>query len=103
MSEPSPTTTSARRFASTFVALAVVFAVTWLLQVTAPRSTSARWEGLARNASLVWHQDWRVFTRVPVGTDTVVHDPRDLTPITMYATSSANYWGLSRIAYAQWE
>jgi hypothetical protein len=76
--------------------------VTWLLQVTAPRSTSAWWARQAQTASLVWHQDWRVFTRVPIGADTIAYDARDLTPITMYATSSSNRWGLSRIAYTQW-
>jgi hypothetical protein len=84
------------------VALAVVFVVTLLLQVATPHSTSGWWAGQARAASLIWHQDWRVFTRVPVGSDTVVYDARDLAPITLYATGSGNRWGLSRIAYTQW-
>lgn len=84
------------------VALTVVFVVTLLLQVATPRSTSVGWARQARAASLIWHQDWRVFTRVPIGTDTVVYDARDLTPITLYATGSGNRRGLSRIAYTQW-
>lgn len=84
------------------IALAVVFVVTLLLQVVAPESASARWAWQARAASLIWHQDWRVFTRVPVGADTVVYDARDLAPITLYATGSGNRRGLSRIAYTQW-
>jgi hypothetical protein len=83
-------------------ALTAVFAVTWLVQVTALRSPSDQWAAQARTASLVWHQDWRVFTRVPIGADTVAYDARDLSLITMYATSSGNRWGLSRIAYVQW-
>jgi len=85
-----------------FVALAVVFAVTWSLQVTASRSTSVWWARQAQAAGLVWHQDWRVFTRVPIGTDVIVYDARTLTPITQYATSPGNRRGLSRIAYTQW-
>jgi Sporulation delaying protein SdpA len=84
------------------VALTVVFAVTWVLQVVASGSASVWWARQAKTASLVWHQEWRVFTRAPVGPDTVAYDARDLTLITMYATSPGNRWGLSRIAYTQW-
>ncbi|RZQ61025.1 hypothetical protein [Amycolatopsis suaedae] len=84
------------------VALSVVFAVTLLLQVGAPQSTSAWWARQVQTASLIWHQDWRVFTRAPIGPDTVVYDARDLTSITMYATSAGNRWGLSRNAYTLW-
>ncbi|ONF73741.1 hypothetical protein [Amycolatopsis keratiniphila] len=89
-------------FVSSLIALAVVFATTWLLQAGAPRSASAWWSHQAETASLVWHQDWRVFTRAPIGADTVVYDARQLTLVTLYATSSGNRWGLSRIAYSQW-
>ncbi|WP_410673707.1 hypothetical protein [Amycolatopsis sp. cmx-4-68] len=102
MTEPSPTATSTRSFVSALVALVVVFAVTGVLQVGASWSTSAWWARQARNASLVWHHDWRLFTRAPIGTDTVVYDARDLSPITLYATSPGNRLGLSRIAYTQW-
>ncbi len=102
MTEPSSPRRSTKSFVSSLLALAVVFAATWLLQAGTPRSTSAWWSHQAETASLVWHQDWRVFTRAPIGADTVVYDARDLSPITLYATGSGNRWGLSRIAYTQW-
>ncbi|HEX7306208.1 hypothetical protein [Lentzea sp.] len=102
MTEPVSTAASTRGFVSMFAALAVVFAVTWSLQATASWSTSAWWARQARTASLVWHQDWRVFTRLPIGTDVVVHDARTLTPLTLHATGAGNRRGLSRLAYAQW-
>jgi hypothetical protein len=100
MTEPSPAAT--RSFVSTLVALAVVFVVTGVLQFGTPRSTSVFWARQALTAGLVWNQDWRVFTKVPVDADTVVYDARDLTPVTMYATSAGNRFGLSRVAYTQW-
>ncbi|WP_410657357.1 hypothetical protein [Amycolatopsis sp. lyj-112] len=102
MTEPSSPRKSTRSFVSSLIALAVVFAATWSVQAGAPRSTSAWWAHQAETASLVWHQDWRVFTRAPIGEDTVVYDGGHLTPVTLYATSPGNRRGLSRIAYTQW-
>ncbi|MFD9701605.1 SdpA family antimicrobial peptide system protein [Lentzea sp. NPDC059081] len=102
MTEPASTAASTRGFVTMAVALAVVFAVTWSLQFVSPRSASVWWARQAQAASLVWHQDWRVFTKVPTGSDVLVYDARTLTPITSYATSGTNRWGLSRIAYTQW-
>lgn len=102
MTGPSSGPASTKGFVTTAAALAVVFVVTWLLQTDSARTGSAWWAGQARNASLLWHQDWRVFTRAPTGPETVAYDAQHLTAITMYATGSGNRRGLSRIAYSQW-